>query len=217
MDLSTFTIPLLIFAAEVCALTVSTLRIIFVARGHKFLAPVLGFFEIMIWLFAIGETMRNLDNWACFIAFALGFTLGNYFGILIDQWLALGTAVVRVITHRDPTALVEQLRAAQFGVTQVEGQGTTGKVQIVMTVVKRKQLREVTELIETAQPDAFYAVSDLRSASEGVFPSQAERGSFGPSVILRKLGLWTPMSGRKLSPICKVDESLTATPQKVNC
>src|SRR5690242_9298692 len=71
VDLSTYSIPFLIFIAEVCALTVSTLRIIFVSRGHKFLAPLLGFFEIMIWLFAIGETMRNLDNWACFIAFAL--------------------------------------------------------------------------------------------------------------------------------------------------
>jgi uncharacterized protein YebE (UPF0316 family) len=199
VELSTFAIPFLIFSAEVSALTVSTLRIIFVARGHKFLAPVLGFFEIMIWLVAIGETMRNLDNWACIFAFALGFTLGNYFGILIDQWLALGTSVVRVITHRDPTALVAQLRAAQFGVTQVEGRGTTGTVQIVMTVVKRKQLQEVTELIETTQPDAFYAVHDLRTASDGIFPQSNERTSVIAAPLAKIMGLMVPEKQRKLA------------------
>lgn len=186
MDLSTLTIPLLIFLAEVCALTVSTLRIIFVSRGHKFLAPLLGFFEIMIWLFAIGETMRNLDNWACFLAFALGFTLGNYFGILIDKRLALGTAIVRIITHRDATALIQQMRAARFGVTAVDALGATGKVQIVMTIVKRKQLPDVVALIHAHHPGAFYAVEDVQSSSEGTFPA-TNRGGFMPAPMMKMM------------------------------
>lgn len=190
MDVSTLLIPLLIFLAEVCALTVSTLRIIFVARGHKYLAPVLGFFEIMIWLFAIGETMRNLDNWACFLAFALGFTLGNYFGILIDKWLALGTTIVRVITHRDATVLINYMRAANFGVTALEGNGFTGKVQIVLTVIKRKQLPDVVALIDAHQPGAFYSVENLQTASEGVFPI-ARRAGVVPAPIMKMMGLIT--------------------------
>src|SRR5258707_15428265 len=90
-DWSAFQIPLMIFAAEVCVVTVSTLRIIAIARGQTLLAPVLGFFEITTWLFAIGQTMQNLDNVACFFAFALGFTLGNFLGIRIEKMLALGT------------------------------------------------------------------------------------------------------------------------------
>src|ERR1044071_7902580 len=71
-----------IFLAEMCVVTIGTLRIIFVARGRKYLAPLLGFFEIMSWLFAIGQVMQNLDNPVCFLAFAAGFTLGNFLGIL---------------------------------------------------------------------------------------------------------------------------------------
>src|SRR6266705_2889789 len=134
-DWSSLQVPLLIFIAEVCVVTVSTMRIIAIARGQTLIAPVLGFFEITIWLFAIGQTMQNLNNVACFFAFALGFTLGNFLGMQIEKMLALGTMVVRVITHRDATELIDCLRSASYGVTCVNGHGAMGPVQIVMTVV----------------------------------------------------------------------------------
>jgi uncharacterized protein YebE (UPF0316 family) len=180
VELSSFTLPLLIFLAEVCVVTFGTLRIIFVARGQKILAPALGFFEVFIWLLAICQVMQNLSDWTCFIAFALGFMLGNYLGIIIEQKLALGTVIVRVITHRDAACLIEQLRAANFGVTCVEGKGTTGKVQIVMTIVKRKQLPEVVALIQTCHPGAFYAVDELQSACEGIFPAAKPKPGLVP-------------------------------------
>ena len=188
-DLSPFAVPLVIFVAEVCVVTVGTLRIIFVSRGQKVAAPILGFFEILTWLFAIGQTMKNLDDPTCGLAFALGFTLGNYLGILIEGRLAMGTVIVRIITARDAGDLVEQLRAADFGVTCVEGQGAKGKVQIVMTVVKRKQLGEVVALIEQYQPHAFYAVDDVQSASQGIFPSAKDRPGLLPTPLRGALKL----------------------------
>lgn len=180
MDVWTYSIPLLIFAAEVCVVTISTIRIIFVARGYKYLAPIFGFFEIVLWLFAIQQVMTNLSDWRCFLAFALGFTLGNLLGIVIEKKLAMGTAIVRVITHRDAYALIEQLRAADFGVTCVAGQGGTGKVQIVMTVVKRRQLPEVIALIETYHPNTFYAVDDVQTACDGIFSTPKDRPGILP-------------------------------------
>src|ERR1700724_1649541 len=114
-------LSLIIFLAEMCVVTLGTLRIIFVARGNKVLAPLLGFFEVLMWLFAISQVMQNLGDGACFIAFALGFTLGNFLGILIEKKLALGMAIVRIITNRPAQDLIERLRAAQFGVTSVDG------------------------------------------------------------------------------------------------
>lgn len=190
MELSSLALPSFVFVAEVCVVTFGTLRIIFVARGQKVIAPVLGFFEVFIWLLAISQVMQNLNDWTCFFAFALGFTLGNYLGILIEQRLAMGTVSVRIITHRDASDLVEQLRAANFGFTTLEGQGATGKVQIVLTVVKRKQLPELLELIETHHPGAFYAVDELQSASEGIFPAAKERPALVPLPLLRMVGKW---------------------------
>ena len=101
---------LFIFLAEVCVVTISTMRTIFVARGMKFLAPFLGMFEVSIWLFAIGEVMKNLNDWTCSAAFAGGFTLGNFLGILLEEKLAMGSVGVRMITHRDAGTLIDELR-----------------------------------------------------------------------------------------------------------
>ncbi len=168
--MSGFTLALSIFLAEVAVVTLSTVRIIFVSRGRKFLAPLLGFFEVSTWLFAIGQVMQNLNSMSCFIAFAAGFSLGNYLGILLEARLALGTLLVRVVTPRDAGDLLEGLREAGYGITSVDGKGATGPVRVVLTVVPRKELGKVTAIIREFDPEAFYSVDDVQSAARGVFP-----------------------------------------------
>lgn len=181
--ISGWAIPLLIFVAEMVVVTVGTLRIIFVSRGRKYLAPLLGFFEVLTWLFAITQVMQNLGEAPCFLAFALGFMVGNWLGILIEGRLALGTVVVRVFTPPENALLVEHLRAANFGVTCVEGKGAKGPVQIVMTVIKRRQLPAVKGLIDTVLPGAFYSVDEVQAAAEGVFPAQQRVPNFIPAAL----------------------------------
>jgi uncharacterized protein YebE (UPF0316 family) len=164
-------LPVLIFLAEMCVVTISTVRIIVIGRGLKSLAAGLGFFEISIWLFAIGQVMSNLTDPACYAAFAGGFVAGNYLGILIEGKMALGTVVVRVITRRDCRALIDSLRFSGFGVTSMGAQGVTGPVQIVFTVVKRKQLPIVLGLVKQFDSRAFYSVDDLHSCAESVYPA----------------------------------------------
>jgi uncharacterized protein YebE (UPF0316 family) len=170
-----YLLPLVIFLAEMLVVAIGTVRIIFVARGMKYLAPLLGFFEVLIWLFAISQIMQNLTNASCYVAFAGGFTLGNFLGILIERKLAIGTSVVRIITHRDAAELIENLRAAHFGVTRVDGQGATGPVQVVFTVVKRKEVAAVAAIIHRFDPKTFYSVDELQSASQGIFPGGKPR------------------------------------------
>ena len=171
-------VPAGIFLAEMCVVTIGTLRIIFIARGHRLLAPLLGFFEILIWLFAISQIMRNLSDPWCFAAFAAGFTCGNFLGMLIERRLAMGMAIVRIFTNRDPANFMAELRTANMGYTCINGEGATGPVRIVMTVVKRRQLPILLTLIDRCQPKAFYAIDDLQSASQGIFPLSSERGGF---------------------------------------
>jgi uncharacterized protein YebE (UPF0316 family) len=172
-------LPGMIFLAEMCVVTLGTLRIIFVSRGQKFMAPCLGFFEIVIWLFAISQVMQHLQNVWCFLAFAGGFTIGNYFGILIEKALAMGLAQVSIVAPNGSEYLVAELRARDFGVTCVSGNGAQGPVQIVFTVVRRRQLKEVLTLVENAQPGAFYAVDEVTAVSDGIFPMAGR----GPKVV----------------------------------
>lgn len=170
-------LPVFIFFAELTVVTISTLRTIFVARGMKFLAPLLGFFEVSIWLFAIGQVMRNLSDVTCSAAFAGGFTLGNFLGVLIEGKLAMGNAVVRIITPKDAGDLIDAMRAAGYGVTAVDARGATGPVQIVLTVIPRRDLGRVVALAKEFDPKVFYSVDELKEAAEGVAPRRL-RGLF---------------------------------------
>lgn len=172
---STGSLPLFIFIAEVCVVTFSTMRTIFVARGMKFLAPLLGVFEVSIWLFAISEVMKNLNDWHCSAAFAGGFTLGNFLGILLEEKLAMGSVGVHMITHRDASGVIEALRSAGYGVTRLDAQGATGPVQVIYTVIKRKQLERVLTTARQLHPNLFYSVDDLHSTTVGVTPIQRNR------------------------------------------
>ena len=174
---SSGSLPIYIFLAEVCVVTISTMRTIFVARGMKFLAPLLGVFEVSIWLFAIGEVMKNLNDWHCSAAFAGGFTLGNFLGILLEEKLAMGSVGVRMITHMDAGELIDALRASDFGVTRIDAQGVLGPVHVIYTVIKRKNLQRVLTIARQFHPNVFYSVDDLHSAALGVTPLSRRRWS----------------------------------------
>jgi len=105
-------LPVLIFLARILDVSFGTIRIIFVSRGRKFLAPLIGFFEILIWLVAIGKVMQNLTNVYCYIAYAGGFAAGNFTGMWIEEKLAMGTLVIQVITKKDASALIENFKSS---------------------------------------------------------------------------------------------------------
>jgi len=165
-----FIIPLLIFVARVLDVTLGTIRVIFVSKGLKYLAPVVGFFEILIWLLAIGQIMSNLNNPACYIAYAGGFAMGNYVGIMIAEKLSLGVALLRVITQKDATELIQSLSSKKYGVTSVDGQGVHGKVSIIFTIVPRKEIQKVVDIVKKFNQKAFYTVEDIGFVEEGIFP-----------------------------------------------
>ena len=165
-------LPILIFIAGLAYVSLGTLRIIFVARGRRFLSPVLGFLEVSIWLIAISQIMNDVSNIAAYLAYAVGFAVGNYVGILIEEKMAIGILVVRIILTRNDGILKDKLSDAGFGVTSVDGHGHHGQVKIIYSIIRRKDLEEVTKIIDESHSSAFYSVEDARSVTEGVFPKR---------------------------------------------
>ena len=163
-------IPLLICLARICDVTIGTIRIMYVARGIKVLSAILGFFEVLIWLFAIGQIISNLTNVVNYIAFGTGYALGNYIGITIEEKLSVGVLMLRIITRDKTDTLVRALREAGFGITTVDGQGIYGPVDVIFTVINRTDLKGVVEIIKEHHPQAIYSVQDVKSVSTAPFP-----------------------------------------------
>lgn len=163
-------IPLLIFTARVADVTFGTLRIIFVSRGLKRFAPIVAFFEILIWLVAIGQIFQNLGSAINYIAYAAGFAVGNYVGIIVEERMAIGLNLIRIITQFGADDLIAELKSEGFGVTVVDAAGKHGPVKLIFLVVKRKNISSVISIVHRYNPNAFYTVADVRSAKGGDIP-----------------------------------------------
>ena len=165
-------VPLLIFFARVCDMSLDTIRVIFMSKSIQYLPAIIGFFEVIIYLVAIGQVMNNLTNAVCYIAYGAGFAAGTFIGMAIEERLSLGLMSVRIITKEDPAELMQFLRSHNYGVTSIDGEGGTGKVKMVFTIIKRQDLKQVIGIIKDFHPNAFYSVEEVKSVTEGVFPTR---------------------------------------------
>jgi len=178
-------LPFLIFLARVLDVSLGTVRVIFISRGFKYLSPLIGFFEILIWLLAIGQIMKNLSNPACYIAYAGGFAMGNFVGIYIAEKLSLGVVLIRVVTKKNASQLVEFLKSANYGVTSVDGHGAAGPVKVVFTVVPRREVHSVVDLVKKFNPNAFYSVEEVGFVDKGIFPDRKTWRGFNLTKLFR--------------------------------
>jgi len=163
-------LPLLIFVARICDVSLDTMRIIFINRNLRYLAALCGFFGVMVWLLVIRQIFQQMDNMMCFIAYPAGFAAGNIIGSLIENRLSIGRVIVRIITHLEAEELVAALRSNGYGLTVLNAEGATGPVKVIFTVMERSHVPLVVETIKKYNPNTFYSVEDVRFVSEAVTP-----------------------------------------------
>ncbi|MCE5249463.1 DUF2179 domain-containing protein [bacterium] len=166
-------LPLFIFCARIMDVSIGTMRVIFVSKGFKAFAAMCGFFEVLIWIFAITTIMRNLTNVFNYFAYAAGFATGNYVGMVIEEKIALGTVLVRVVARNSVLDLIEYLKNNNYGVTIHDAQGLYGNVTILFTIIPRQNLASVVSFIKQINPQAFYTVEDVRFVNQRIFPNRA--------------------------------------------
>ena len=179
-------LPILIFISRLGDVTMATLRHIFISKGFRRIVPVLGFFEVLIWLVAMRQVFSHLDNVACFIAWAAGFSAGTYLGMYIEERLAMGAQIIRIISNEDVSPLTDALKSRHQGITIVDGKGAMGPVKLIFTIVKRTDKAEVIDLIHALTPNAFYSVEDVKGSEHGVFTDDGKTSAIGRLFSVRK-------------------------------
>ena len=163
-------LPLLIFVARVVDVGLGTLRIIFTARRQ---APACAAARVYRSVHLGGGDQPDGARGyhvVAYLAYAAGFAVGNYVGMWIENRLALGTVILRIILAQAGEVLADTLHQAGYGVTRVDGLGANGPVKLIYTIVRRKDLAGVLEIIHQTTPKAFIAIEEVRSTEQGVFP-----------------------------------------------
>ncbi len=161
---------LFIFLCRVVDVSLGTVRMLLLFRGKRAQASVVGFFEVLVFINALGRVVNNLDSPLKLLAYAAGFATGNYVGSRLDERLALGYQTVHVVLPREHAdRLTCRLRDAGFGATVVSATGREGERSMVMVTLQRKSLPCALAMIEDEAPDAFVTILDTRHRRGGVF------------------------------------------------
>jgi uncharacterized protein YebE (UPF0316 family) len=159
--------PLVIFALRIVDVSMSTVRIVLSVRGHKKIVPIIGFFEVMIWVLAVGNAIRFLDSPLHLLGYGAGFATGNMVGLWIEEQLAIGYATIRVVSTHVGVEMADALRNIGFGVTEFSGHGRDGRVEVVYTVCMRRDIERVIAEIERWDRQAFITVEEPRDIRWG--------------------------------------------------
>lgn len=163
MDIQLIADLLLIVALRTLDVGISTVRIVVLGRGRRGLAAGLGFVEAIVWVVAVARVLDGIDDPARMVAFAAGFALGTYLGSMVEEWLAIGQCLIRIVAPVDSPQVAPRLREMGLGATVFNGDGMDGEVRLTFCVVDRKRLNQVKRLILEVNPHAHVTVDDTAS------------------------------------------------------
>lgn len=155
---------LLIILARICDVSLGTLRTVCVVHGRKNLAWCLGFCEVLVWVMVVSRVIANLNVPAYAIAYAIGAASGSWVGITVEHHLAFGEQVVRVFSRKG-REIAANLRDHGWRVTEFDGRGRDGHVELLFIEVPRKAAMSVASIARTLDPQCYVVVDDIRMTS----------------------------------------------------
>lgn len=156
-----------IFALRVSDMSMDTVRVLFVMRGRKPLAWVLGFCQSIIYIAAISSVLTHLGNPLNIIGYGMGFATGNVVGMFIEERLALGHTRLSIVSSSRWSAVAAKLREAGFAVTEIPARGKDGTVGLLNVSIFRKDIDRVEKLVCGVDGEAFITIEDVRPLRHG--------------------------------------------------
>ena len=164
-----FLAALLIFVLRITDMSLDTIRLLFVMRGRKLLAGGIGAIQAAVFIVAVSAVLtRPLNVWTV-IGYAAGFGTGVIIGIIAEERLALGYAIVRVYSPEFGKAIAQTLRESGYAATEIFARGKTGMITVVNCVIERRQISSVQGLIDKVDAQAFVTLDQVSTLQHGYF------------------------------------------------
>ncbi len=158
-------VSILIFLARICDVSLGTIRSVCVINGRAKAAWLLGFFEVLVWVVAVSKVIQHVHEAPMYaVAFALGAATGNYLGIMVERHIAFGQQIVRIFTRKG-SEMAGLMRSLGYRVTEIDGRGRQGPVELLFIEVKRRQAMDVAEIAREIDPECYFIVDDIRMTS----------------------------------------------------
>lgn len=171
---------LLIFVLQCLYVSITTVRWIILVRGHPILASIISFFELILYVVALGMVVTQLGDPLRVVVYALGYAVGAWVGSKVEERLALGYTQFQIIT-RAPSQLAWRLREAGMGVTEWSAQGREGERLVLLVVARRKRTPMVMKLLNQLDPNAFVLQMQPQAFRGGFIEKVLRQGPLSPN------------------------------------
>lgn len=159
---------LFIFLAKLIEVTMLTFRTVMIMRGNPIAAATIGFFEVVIWISALGKVMTSLDDTIGIVIYAAGFAIGNYVGSKLETRIGIGFLKVEIIVEKEYEGLIELIREKGYGVTSMDGKGKDSQKEVLIVMLRRKEIRDLQEIIFKNDIPAVMTIQDVKTIYGGV-------------------------------------------------
>ena len=161
---------LIVCAAKIIEISIQSLKTCMMVKGQRLKAAMLGFVECMIWGLVISTIISTLgDNLFLLLFYCVGYATGLFLGSTIEGKIALGTSNLQLIANDENTKLIiTYLRQHKRGYTVFGGQGSTDKMNMILIVLPRREMKRVLkEIRKLCQNRVFVVASDVSKYAGG--------------------------------------------------
>lgn len=159
-----------IFFVRILDVSLGTIRTMFIVKGQKLVASLVGFVEVLIWFLIVKEALNTTENSILIgIAYSLGFATGTYIGSVLSNVLITGNVTMQVFT--DNIKLEKILREQGYAVTVIECRGydeAISKHMLYININKKKE-RILRKVIHNEDKEAFIVVNETKYVENGYF------------------------------------------------
>ena len=170
MSLTVFATFWVIVLARITDVSLDTVRTVSIVQGRRGFAAVLGFFQAIIYVCAVAKVLLNMNQPVYGLAYGLGFAIGTYLGIAIEERLAFGNQLVFLLTHEGPK-LAEVLRAGDYRLAEIRGRTRDGHSTILCVEIPRRQTQKLIRIANAIDEGSVVIVHDIR------MPDRPRRGA----------------------------------------
>ena len=157
-----------IFLVRILDVSMGTARTIITVRGKKYLAALIGFFEVFIWFVIVREAL-NTNETSLFVAlsYAGGYATGTIVGGILSTKLVKTNLTVQVVTSC--LTLPDELRAKDYAVTVLDVTSMDVETKRIMLLmeINAKKLKLLKEFIKKHDDKAFIMVNETRDIVGG--------------------------------------------------
>ncbi|HXK21952.1 MAG TPA: DUF5698 domain-containing protein [Myxococcota bacterium] len=154
----------IIVLARIVDVSMDTMRTVAIVQGRRLFAAVLGFVQAVIFISVVAKVLLSVDHLAYVPAYGLGFALGTYFGIAIEERLAFGQQMALLFTRKG-AELAKALIGIGYRVAQVHAHVEGGEMTILYVESPRKRTRRLIRDVGAIDQGCFFVVNDVRAST----------------------------------------------------